>query len=277
MAEHTIEVADIKGKKTPYARGGSGEPLIYLHSALGETSLFGTPWLGFVDKLADDFDVISTVHPGFGDAEGISEIDDIIDLVFHYLDFMDALGLESAHFVGHSLGGWLAAELAAFYPDRVRRLVLSAAVGIWLDDDPIAEIFGVQPAEYAELLFADPQSHPLGQALLATDGMRDTGLPRDADPESLLPAMRALSATARVGWNPYLHDPKLAHRLHRVTAPTLVLWGARDSLISDAYADEWARLIPDATLRRLSEIGHMPQLEAEDEWVGAIAEFLSAR
>ena len=95
----------------------------------------------YLDGLAERYRVFAPVHPGFGDSTGLEHIDDIIDLAIYYHDFMDELGLESAHVVGHSLGGMLAAEMAALDPRRVRKLVLCDPIGLWRDDAPVLDFF----------------------------------------------------------------------------------------------------------------------------------------
>ena len=119
----------------------------------------------------------------------------------------------------------MALELATRYPERVGALVLVNPVGLYLDDAPIAEMFGRSPAELAEMLFAD-QSHPIAQAMHAmAEFTGDVGKDVEIPIELVLPMWKAIGATAKLGWDPYLHNPKLRGRLRRVTAPTLVVAG----------------------------------------------------
>src|SRR2546421_12958390 len=141
-------------------RGGSGAPLVYLHSATGESGMAPT----LLEDLADSYDVVAPVFPGFGESEGIEKIDGPEDAAFHLLDVIDQLGLERPALVGMSLGGWMAAELACRWPDRISKVVLVNPAGLHLDDAPIKEIFGRDPGELAEDLFAD-QEHPLARAM----------------------------------------------------------------------------------------------------------------
>src|SRR5215472_16310747 len=133
-------------------RGGAGRPLVYLHSAGGEAA-----GLVLLEDLADGFDVRAPIFPGFGESEGIEEIDGIDDAVFHLLDLWELFELDSANVLGCSLGGWMALELAVRYPERVSRMVLVNPVGLYLADAPISEMFGRSPAELAEMLFVDQQ------------------------------------------------------------------------------------------------------------------------
>ena len=162
-------------------------------------------------------------------AEGIEQIRDIEDYVYHYLAYLDVMGWKSIDVVGLSLGGWIAAELAARYPERISKLVLVDAVGIWIREKPIADIFAIDsrhPEKLQQLLFHDV-NHPMAKLMAVPRGAGAQNLPE----EMVIDFMNALAATAKVGWNPLLHDPRLESLLHRVTAKTLCLWGAHDRVV----------------------------------------------
>src|SRR5947209_15451793 len=160
MAALTEEYLETDVGKIQVFRGGQGEPVVYLHSAAGEAA---NP---VAEDLAGDRAVVSPAFPGFGESEGIEQIDDMEDAVFHLLDVFDRLGLEAPVVAGLSLGGWMAAELATRYPERASKLVLMNPVGLYVEGAPIKEIFGRTPAELAEDMFAD-QSHPMAQMMHA--------------------------------------------------------------------------------------------------------------
>ena len=124
-------------------RGGAATPLVYLHSAGGEA-----PGVEALELLAEHFEVLAPIFPGFGESEGVEEIDGMDDAVFHLLDLWDLLGLDAPAVVGCSLGGWMAVELAVRYPERVGRMVLVNPVGLYLADAPVAEMFGRSPPSW---------------------------------------------------------------------------------------------------------------------------------
>jgi len=257
----TLEVG---GRSVRLLVGGSGPPLLYLHSLGADVD-----WLDAHDRLAARFTVHLPAHPGFAESTGAETVDGIFDDVLHYVDLLDALRLRSVAVVGTSLGGWLAAELAALYPERVARLVLVDAVGLWLDEAPIAELFATPPPELAKLLFHD-QEHPIARMMASITPM--TPLPE----EFLLPQLKALEAAARIGWNPYLHDPKLEGRLRRVTAPTLILWGRQDGLVPLAHGERYRDRIAGARLEVIEGCGHLPPIEKPTAFADAALRFLSA-
>lgn len=251
-------------------RGGSGAPLVYLHSAGGEAA-----GVEALERLADQFEVIAPIFPGFGESEGVEEIDGMDDAVFHLLDLWELLGLDAPHLLGCSLGGWMAVELAVRYPERVGRMVLVNPVGLYLDEAPMAELFGRSPAELAEMLFVD-QTQPLAAAMHAMEEFTgDVGKQIEIPIELVLPMWKALGATARLGWDPYLHDPKLRGRLRRVTAPTLVVAGAQDGLVPLAHAQTYAAEIADARLAVVESAAHWLIFEQPGELVALTEAFLA--
>ena len=239
-------------------------PLVYLHSAVGEGE-----GLALLEDLARDFDVHAPMFPGFGDTEGIEHIDDMEDVAFHLLDVWDRRGLRSPAVVGNSLGGWMALELAVRYPERVSALVLVNPVGLYIEGAPIKDVFGRTPAELAEDFFADPE-FPMAQTMRMLSELRGSDVPFDV----VRPLYQTMSATARLAWDPYMHNPKLAGRLHRVAAPTLVVRGAQDTLVPAAHAEAYASAIAGARLVEVEDAAHLLALERPVELAGLVRGFL---
>jgi len=256
----TIEnrMIDVAGKKTQVTVGGDGPPLLYLHSAGGETE-----WTLPHEQLAQNHTVYVPACPGFALSEGLDQIDDMTDLVWHYVDLLDALELDRVPVVGYSLGGWLALELAVHRPERIEKLALTAAAGLYLAEAPMAELFIDDLDELRELVFFDPDDETVPLAM-----------PTSLDDTRILNWIRAREATARIGWNPYLHNPKLKQHLHRVACPTLLIWGRHDRLIPLAHGEYYAQQIPGARLEVLEECGHMVPFEKAAAWSKLVLDFL---
>jgi pimeloyl-ACP methyl ester carboxylesterase len=253
------ETVTVNGRPTVLLHAGEGTPFVYLHSTLGESF----QWLPFYQAWAKQFRVLVPTHPGFGQSGGFDDIDTVADMAFHYVELFDALGLEQVVLGGVSLGGWIAAEFAVRWPERVKRLWLADAPGLWVKEEPPGDLFRVlqdRPA-LRRLLFHDPDSY-----------MAKLVIQDDPDEERLLAAYQNMTALARLVWErPY--DPKLARRLHRVRCPTLLLWGAHDRLVPPAYGEEYRKHLPQAELKILPECGHLPMFEREAEFVGLVAKF----
>jgi pimeloyl-ACP methyl ester carboxylesterase len=262
------EYRDTPIGKIQLFRGGAGAPLVYLHSAGGEATHAA------LEELTDSYEVLVPMFPGYGESEGIAEIDGMEDAVFHLLDVWDVLGLDAPAVVGLSLGGWMGAELGTRYPEKVGKLVMMNPVGLHIDGAPIAEMFGRTPAELAEMLFAD-QSHPIAATMhQMSEFAGDVGKHVEIPLEMVLPMWKALSATAKLGWDPYLHNPKLRGRLRRVTAPTLVIHAAQDGLVPAAHAEVYAAEIPNARLEVVEDAAHWLPFERPAEVAALVRDFV---
>lgn len=240
--------------------GGSGDGLIFLHGEDGFTE-----WTPFLDHLAQHFHVYAPAHPGQGGTGGLEHLDDLWDLVVFYEELMQALGLDWAHVIGHSYGGMLAAELAAYRPDKVSRLVLIDSLGLWLSDAPIADFFILTPEERAKTMWFDPECEGAKAAFAQ---------PTDPEEkmESDLARTETLAAVGKFVWP--IPDRGLTKRIHRVTMPTLLLWGDSDGMVPVKYAEAFKALLPNSDLKVIEKAGHLPQDEKPAEVVEAILPFL---
>jgi pimeloyl-ACP methyl ester carboxylesterase len=252
--QHTIE--SVAGCNISLMRAGIGAPLLFLHGARGSSQ-----WLPFMDALAANFEVFVPEHPGFGKSETPPWLDNIADLAYFYLDFIDKLGLSGVHLVGTSLGGWIAAELAIRNETSLSTLTLVAAAGLHVKDVAKGDIFMWSAAELARNLFYDQKYSEW--MLLAT--------PSDAEQDMQL---KNRLTTAKLGWQPRLYDPHLAKWLHRITVPTLIVWGANDKLVPTPYASAFGDAIPGARVQIFDNCGHLPQIEKSQEFVAAVTAFL---
>ncbi|MCI0380761.1 MAG: alpha/beta hydrolase [Gemmataceae bacterium] len=256
------ETIDVAGRSTVMRHGGEGPPFVYLHSGLGESFM----WLPFFQTWSKKFRVLVPTHPGFGNSGGFDQIDNIEDMAFHYVEMFDALGLEEVCLGGVSIGGWIAAEFAVRWPERVKKLWIADAPGMWVENQPPADMFRIMHDrdKLRELLFFDPKG------AMASVVVKD-----DPDEETMLAAYQSLTVLARLVWErPY--DPKLPARLCRVQCPTLLVWGDNDKLIPPAYGDAYKKHIEGAELKLIKNCGHLPMFEKESEFVELIGRFCAA-
>jgi pimeloyl-ACP methyl ester carboxylesterase len=242
-----INTIAIQGIDLQVVRQGTGQPLLLLHGGDGPLGL-----LPFLRRLAERFEIIAPTHPGFAGTVIPEHFDTLEDLVFLYLDLLDVLDLHDVILMGLSMGGWVAVEIAVRNTSRLSQLILVDAVGIKpgdRDTRDIADIFGVPAPEVAKLLFHDPSQAP---SLATMTDEQVTGLAGDR------------IAHALYTWEPYMHNPKLRYRLHRINVPTLLLWGASDGVVPAAYAEAYRQMIPGARLVVIPEAGHLPHIEQPD-------------
>ena len=244
---------DLRTVQTTYAPvryyvGGAGPDLVFLHGAGGITG--DDPLLA---ELAKSHRVYAPLIPGYGDSEEAPEIRDMLDFTLHSWDVAFALGLKDPVLVGHSMGGMIAAEMAAVQPHDVSRLALIAPAGLWDDAHPIADLFSTLPYEMPALLFHDAEA---GAAMM-TAGRNVT------DPNFLQTYLvanaRQLGMAGRILFP--IPERGLAGRLHRIRARTVIIWGDSDRLIPPVYAHAFKKAILGAELVSIPEAGHLVTLE----------------
>lgn len=265
------QIVDVRGRKVAMLESGDGAPLVYLH--------------GFADVhgVADDFQpfhlalcqaarVIAPAHPGCAASDELPETA-IDDVVFHYLELFDALQLETFDLVGYCVGGWIAAELAVRHPERVRKLALIGACGLFVSGEPIGDVFmHAQPergADYTSLrhlLFADAAA-PAATRFFP-DGRGDI--------EDEVRRYQMLRFGSFVGFRPpYFYHRALRDRLHRAGMPALVVWGEHDHMVPRAHGDVYVAGLPDADgLRVVAGAGHAAPLEQPDATAALLAAFI---
>ena len=239
---------------------GTGEPLLFLHGAGG---LLGVD--PFLDDLAHNYKVIAPHLPGFGESTGGEHIEDVFDAVLFYHQLLDELGILSAHVVGHSMGGMLAAEFAAMDVHRVKKLVLVTPAGFWLDANPIPDFFAMELPELADHIFHDPKS-PIAQMF--------TTIPDDMKllEDMYVERVKRMTQASKFLWP--LPDRGLKKRAWRIAAPTLVMMGESDKLIPPIYANEFTSRIKNSRSVTIKQAGHMPMYEQQEVFVKTVRDFL---
>jgi pimeloyl-ACP methyl ester carboxylesterase len=237
---------------------GSGSPVLFLHGY--ERHPGAAP---FLQRLAQNHRVIAPELPGFGKSTGFEEIQDIHDIALYHRALIEALGLEQVDLIGHSLGGMLGAEVAIVAPHLVRKLVLVDAFGIWIDDQPALDPFGpadqVAAAKWAGEAPAEPPT---------------IFEPEPDDPHAaMLFEVQNQAVSTKFMWP--IADRGLRRRAKYISQPTLVVNGEKDGLITPAYANELASLIPNAKVEIIPGAGHYPMIENEDAFTAAVEGFLA--
>ncbi|MFJ1610684.1 alpha/beta fold hydrolase [Streptomyces sp. NPDC088253] len=239
--------------------GQEGRPFLLLHGGGGPQTV--TPFAGLLAEQRPAR-VFTPVHPGFDGTARPEWLTDVTTLAQVYAHLLDALDLRDVAVVGNSIGGWIAAELAALGSPRISSVTLVNAVGIAVPGHPIADTFSLTPVELSRLSFHDPSKFRF-------------------DPSALTEAQRAVMAANRATLQVYsgphaMADSTLPDRLAKVTHPTLVAWGASDQVVDADYGRAYARAIPDAEFRLLEGTGHMPQTETPERFLPVLWDFAEA-
>ncbi len=257
MADCTETKADIRGCKVHLRRGGSGEPMLFLHGASGVAG-----WMPTFQALSDSYDLMVPDHPTFGQSDEPEWLDNMEDMAMFYLDFLDEMDLDGVHLVGNSLGGWLALEIAVRNSVRIKSLTLVGAAGIRIKGKPIADIFMMDPADLTREIFVD-------------QSFADNILSMNLTEEQIDIQLKNRVSTARLGWQPRLFNPSLRKWLHRIKVPTHVIWGDTDKIIDPAYAEEFGKVIDGARVTIIEKAGHLPHVEKAEPFVAAVNGFLA--
>lgn len=236
-------------------RAGAGAPMLMLHGTGGAER-----FLPAMAALAETFDVIVPMHPGFGGSEPPPWVETVPDLANFYLEFLDALDLRAVRLVGLSLGGWIAAELAVRNASRLAALVLVDAPGIHVPGVTQVDQFLASEEDAVRNVYVDP--------LLADQAVARTLRPENEDVRFANQRM-----VAKLAWQPRFHDPQLQRWAHRIRIPTLILWGENDRLFPPAYGEAWHKLIAGSKLVVLPRCGHLPIQEKPEEFVTTVTDF----
>jgi pimeloyl-ACP methyl ester carboxylesterase len=234
-------------------RYGGGPPLVVLHGEYGVT--FAEE---FLEGLGAHNEVFVPHHPGWAGSSRPTHIETVRDIALVQQEFLEAFG-QPMPVIGLSLGGWVAAEVAATCPGLIASLVLVSPTGI--------KVGGREDRDFVDLyVTASEQRRSL---LSATKGPTMDG-------ELALDITKAEEAVARYCWSPYMHDPGLRHRLRRITAPTIVLSGSADRFVlHPEYFEAYARLVGEgADHRKIDGAGHSIEEEMPKVVVDAVHEFI---
>lgn len=266
-------IIDVCGRQVHILESGDGAPLLYLHGFADVHSVKDN-WLPFHEKLAQRARLIAPAHPGCARTDENKDIDTIEDVVFHYLEVFDALDLRTFDLIGTCVGGWIAAELAVRHPEKIRRLVLIGAAGLFVPGALIGDVFmmaqpefGSRYASLREMFFSSADER---NALdMFPDGKGEL--------EDEVRRYQMLRFSSRVGFKPpYFYNYALRNRLHRISSPTQIIWGETDRFVPRSHGDTYAKLIPHAAIKSIAGTGHSVQVERPQETAQLILDFLVA-
>jgi pimeloyl-ACP methyl ester carboxylesterase len=244
---------------TEILEGGSGSPLLLMH---GWTGIPGGP---FLDELAKKHRVIAPRIPGFGESSGDDHLTDFFDLLYYHLDLLDALDLRGVPVIAHSLGAMIAAEIAAMQPDRFSKLILVAPFGIWNEAHPVLDFFIETPQALSAAMYANPDS----DAAKAAATIPDDEAGRVA---FFLERAKSLRIAAKYLWP--IPNRGLSKRAHRISTPTLLIWGENDGISPPELAKDFQAAIKGSKVEIIPGAGHLPGVEKPQEMLKAVEAFI---
>ncbi len=254
----------VGGVKVFYQTEGMGEPVILIHG----NGLSHGQWKYNIGTLSKSHKIYALDLPGFG----LSDKPEVNYGVQYYVEFLrsfiDARHISNPIIIGHSMGGAVAAGLAAKYPQEVAGLALSDATGIspvgTLYSKELFDVFFSLSARSRKLfcrsMFYDgPASSLLDDIMLVSDNKES----RNAFIKNCRDMM--------------MYDSYRISLLKSITAPTLIMWGRNDMLLPVSDAQKYHDSIPGSSVKLFDKCGHIPNVERYEEFNRTVDEFLSAR
>lgn len=246
------EEHSVFGVKTEVLTAGKGDPVMFWHGA-GT----GGGW-DFLEPLTEKFNVYLPYHPGWGGSGDDPGMTTVQDYVMHYLELLDILKIGKFSLVGLSMGGWFASTFATQHNERLKKLVLVAPAGLRVKEHPTTDLFKIKPEELAPYL---------------AENLAALGPPPDPhNIDFIVNAYREQTSFARLAWQ-RIYDTKLPKYLHRISVPTLFVWGKQDKIVPEAQSATWTKAIKGSKLKTFSPAGHLV-LNEKPEAVKAIADFI---
>jgi len=261
LANWTETTANIAGTELVLVRGGAGKPLLMFHDELGYPG-----WMSWNDELAKERELIIPLQPGFGRTPRIEWVRNYRDLGGFYALALRELHLDPLDVVGFSAGGFIAAEMAAADPKLFSHLVLVAPMGLKPIEGEITDVFPLTIRSYLRLTVADTTTPEFGKIYGG-----------EMTPQQFEAFEDARTETARIGWEPYLHDPSLGYLLAGVKrVPTLLVGGTKDAIVPRGCIKAYQKAIAGAQVTEIAGVGHRPEIENSAEFVRAVRAFLAA-
>ena len=259
--EWTEVTVPVAGTDLAMIKGGTGSPLLVLHDELGFTG-----WLQWHSALAKSHTLHIPIHPGFGQLPRLDWISGVRDLASFYSRLLKHLDLGPIDVIGMSLGGWIAAEMAASCAHQFRSMILVAPTGIRPTDGEIKDMFMVTARSYLNASVRDPANTPEFAGLYGGE----------ATPEQFEAWEDARAEAARLAWKPYMYNPSLGPMLEGVSGlPTLLVWGTEDKIVPINAGHIYNKAIAGSELASLKGCGHRPEIEKSGEFVDRVQSFLA--
>jgi pimeloyl-ACP methyl ester carboxylesterase len=256
-SEETLRVAEID---LVLIKGGAGKPLLILHEESGYPG-----WMQWNETLAKERTLLIPQQPGFGKTPRLDWMRSYRDLAGFYSVVLREMKLDPVDVIGFSAGGFIAAEMAAANSRIFSHLVLVGPTGIKPGQGEIADIFPLTIRSLLRLTVADVATPEFSKIYGG-----------EMTPEQFEAFEDARAETARIGWEPYMHNPSLPYLLNGVkNLPTLLIWGQKDAVVPKGCITAYQQAITGAKVVEIPNVGHRPEIENSTEFVRVVREFLA--
>jgi pimeloyl-ACP methyl ester carboxylesterase len=261
MIKATEETLNVAGAELVMVKGGSGKPLLILHDELGYPG-----WMTWNETFGHDRTLLIPLQPGYGKTPKLEWVRNFRDLAGFYSNVVREMKLDPIDVIGFSAGGFIAAEMAAADPKIFSKIVLVAPMGIKPEQGEIMDIYPISIRTHLRATVADPAGTP--------EFTKIYGGEMTAEQFEAFEDARAESA--RISWEPYMHNPSLPHLLRSMKTPTLLIWGSADKVTPRGCIDGYKQAIPSAQVAVIDKVGHRPEIENSAEFERIVGKFLGA-
>jgi len=259
LANWAETTADIAGTTLTLVRGGSGKPLLMLHDELGYPG-----WMTWNEELAKERELIIPLQPGYGKTPKLDWIRSYRDLGGFYSIVLREMKLDPIDVIAFSAGGFAAAEMAAADPKIFTHMVLVAPMGLKPAEGEILDIFPLTIRTLLRRTVADLATPEFGKIYGG-----------EMTPEQFEAFEDARAEAARIGWEPYMHNPSLPYLLAGAkNLPTLLVWGDKDAVVPKGCIDAYQKALPQAKVAVINNVGHRSEIENPAEFVRVVKAFL---
>ena len=260
MIKSSEETLNVAGEKLVMLKGGAGKPILILHDELGYPG-----WMTWNETIGHERTLFIPLQPGYGQTPRLDWVRSYRDLAGFYSQVVRELKLDPVDVIGYSAGGFIAAEMIAADPKIFSKMVLVAPMGLKPSEGEIMDIFPITMRTHLRATVADPYNTP--EFLKLYGG--------EMTPEVFEAFEDARAESARIGWEPYMHNPTLPYLLRGTKTPTLLVWGTSDRVVPRGCIDEYKKAIPSAQIATIESVGHRPEIENSTEFIRIVSRFLS--
>jgi pimeloyl-ACP methyl ester carboxylesterase len=279
MDSLAIRFVRIHGHDVAFREAGSGDVLVFVHGIAGSSST----WTPVMRRLADRYTVVAPDLLGHGESAKPRGDYSLGAYASGIRDLLAVLGHERATFIGHSLGGGIAMQLAYQFPDMCERLVLTCSGGLGKEVNLLLRAIAAPGAEYVLPVVLTPRVHRvagsvgrfLGKAGLRGNPLLDeiwSSYTRLTDAR----AQRAFVHTIRAVIDVAGQRVSARDRLYLAQeVPTLIIWGTKDAVIPVSHAHSAHELMPGSRLELIEGAGHFVPIEQPDTVTGILEDFLA--
>jgi pimeloyl-ACP methyl ester carboxylesterase len=261
MIKATEETLNVGGAELVMVKGGSGKPLLIFHDELGYPG-----WMTWNETLAHDRTLLIPLQPGYGKTPKLEWVRNFRDLAGFYANVVREMKLDPIDVIGFSAGGFIAAEMAAADPKIFSKIVLVAPMGIKPEQGEIMDIYPITIRSHLRATVADPAGTPEFSKIYGGE----------MTPEQFEAFEDARAESARISWEPYMHNPSLPHLLRGMKTPTLLVYGSADRVVPRGCIDGYKQAIPSAQVAVIENVGHRPEIENSAEFERVVSKFLGA-